>query len=38
MGDAAKAKENYGKLVALAAESNSERPTLIAARSFIASN
>jgi tetratricopeptide (TPR) repeat protein len=38
MGDAAKAKESYGKLVALAAESNSERPTLIAARSFIASN
>jgi tetratricopeptide (TPR) repeat protein len=38
MGDAAKAKESYGKLVALAAESNSERPTLMAARSFIASN
>ncbi len=38
MGDAAKAKETYGKLVALAAESSSERPTLAAARSFVASN
>jgi tetratricopeptide (TPR) repeat protein len=38
MGDVAKAKETYGKLVALAAESNSERPTLAAARSFVASN
>jgi tetratricopeptide (TPR) repeat protein len=38
MGDAAKAKETYGKLVALAAGSNSDRPTLAAARSFVASN
>jgi tetratricopeptide (TPR) repeat protein len=38
MGDAAKAKETYGKLVTLAAGSNSERPTLVAARSFVASN
>jgi Flp pilus assembly protein TadD len=36
MGDAAKAKETYGKLVTLAAGSNSERPTLAAARSFVA--
>ena len=38
MGDAAKAKETYGKLIALAAESTSERPTLAVARSFVASN
>jgi tetratricopeptide (TPR) repeat protein len=38
MGDAAKAKETYGKLVALAAGSKSERPTLAAARAFVASN
>jgi tetratricopeptide (TPR) repeat protein len=38
MGDAAKAKETYGKLVTLAAGSNSERPTLAAARSFVAGN
>jgi len=38
MGDAAKAKETYGKLVTLAAGSNSERPTLAAARSFVTSN
>jgi Tfp pilus assembly protein PilF len=37
-GDGAKAKETYQKLVALAAGSNSERPTLTAARSFVASN
>jgi tetratricopeptide (TPR) repeat protein len=37
-GDGAKAKETYEKLVALAAGSNSERPTLTAARSFVASN
>ena len=37
-GDAARAKANYGKLVELAAESNSGRPTLAAARSFVASN
>jgi tetratricopeptide (TPR) repeat protein len=38
MGDAAQAKETYGKLVTLAAGSDSERPTLAAARSFVASN
>ena len=38
MGDAAKAKETYGKLVTLATGSSSERPTLAAARSFVASN
>jgi tetratricopeptide (TPR) repeat protein len=38
VGDAAKAKETYGRLVTLAAGSNSERPTLAAARSFVASN
>ena len=38
MGDATKAKETYGKLIALAAESTSERPALAAARSFLASN
>ena len=38
MGDGAKAKETYSKLVALAANSNSERPALTAARSFVASN
>jgi hypothetical protein len=38
MGDGAKAKETYGKLVALAADSDSERPALAAARSFVASN
>jgi tetratricopeptide (TPR) repeat protein len=38
MGDVAKAKETYGKLVTLAAGSNSDRPTLAAARSFVASN
>jgi len=37
-GDGPKAKETYQKLVALAAGSNSERPTLAAARSFVASN
>lgn len=38
MGDATKAKVTYGKLVTLAAGSSSERPTLVAARSFVASN
>jgi tetratricopeptide (TPR) repeat protein len=38
LGDTAKAKANYEKLVALAADSNSERPTLLAARAFVASN
>jgi tetratricopeptide (TPR) repeat protein len=38
MGDAAKAKETYGKLVTLTAGSNSERSTLAAARSFVAGN
>jgi tetratricopeptide (TPR) repeat protein len=38
MGESAKAKETYEKLIALAAGSNSERPTLAVARSFVASN
>src|ERR1700733_4459041 len=38
LGDTAKAKAMYEKLVALAAGSNSERPTLAAARVFVASN
>lgn len=37
-GDAAKAKATYGQLVALAADSDSQRPTLVTARSFVASN
>ena len=38
LGDTAKAKANYEKLLALASGSNSDRPTLAAARSFVASN
>jgi tetratricopeptide (TPR) repeat protein len=38
LGDTAKAKAMYEKLVALAAGSDSERPTLAAARAFVASN
>jgi tetratricopeptide (TPR) repeat protein len=38
LGDAARAKANYEKLVAIAAGSDSERPTLAAARAFVASN
>jgi len=38
LGDTAKAKANYEKLIALAADSDSDRPTLIAARAFVASN
>jgi tetratricopeptide (TPR) repeat protein len=38
LGDSAKAKANYEKLLALASGSNSDRPTLAAARSFVASN
>ena len=37
-GDTVKAKAAYEKLVALAAGSDSERPTLAAARGFVASN
>jgi hypothetical protein len=37
-GDMVKAKETYAKVVALAAGSDSPRPTLAAARSFVASN
>jgi tetratricopeptide (TPR) repeat protein len=37
-GDAAKAKAFYARLIDLAAESNSDRPALVAARSFVASN
>jgi tetratricopeptide (TPR) repeat protein len=38
LGDKAKAKADYEKLVALAAGTDSERPALAAARAFIASN
>jgi tetratricopeptide (TPR) repeat protein len=38
LGDTAKAKANYEKLVALAADADPERPTLAAARTFVASN
>ncbi len=38
LGDTAKAKANYEKLVALAAGSDSDRPPLAAARAFLASN
>jgi tetratricopeptide (TPR) repeat protein len=38
LGDTIKAKAAYEKLVALAAGSDSERPTLAAARAFVASN
>ena len=38
LGDTAKAKAAYEKLVALASGSDSERPTLAAARAFVASN
>jgi tetratricopeptide (TPR) repeat protein len=38
LGDTAKAKATYEKLLALAAGSDSERPTLAAARAFVASN
>jgi hypothetical protein len=38
LGDTTKAKANYEKLVALAAGSDSDRPTLATARAFVASN
>jgi tetratricopeptide (TPR) repeat protein len=38
LGDTAKAKANYEKLVALAVDADPERPTLAAARTFVASN
>ena len=38
LGDTAKAKANYEKLLALASGSDSDRPTLAAARNFVASN
>jgi tetratricopeptide (TPR) repeat protein len=38
LGDKAKAKENYQRLVALAANADSDRPELAAARKFLASN
>jgi hypothetical protein len=38
LGDTTKAKAAYEKLVALASGSDSERPTLAAARAFVASN
>jgi tetratricopeptide (TPR) repeat protein len=38
LGDTAKAKAAYEKMIALAAGSDSDRPTLAAARAFVASN
>ncbi len=38
LGDTVKAKAAYEKLLALAAGSDSDRPTLAAARAFVASN
>ena len=38
LGDKAKAKENYQKLIALGANADSERPELSAAKKFVASN
>ena len=38
LGDKAKAKENYQKLIALAAAADSDRPEVAAARKFMASN
>ena len=38
LGDTATAKANYEKLLALASDSTSDRPTLAAARAFVASN
>lgn len=38
VGDTPKARANWEKLVTLAADSDSERPTLVAARAFVANN
>jgi tetratricopeptide (TPR) repeat protein len=38
LGDTAKAKQNYQKLIALAATADSDRPEVAAARKFMASN
>jgi hypothetical protein len=38
MGETAAAKANYEKMLALAADSNADRPALTAARTFVASN
>ena len=38
LGDKAKAKENYQKLIALAATADSDRPELAAARQYVAQN
>jgi tetratricopeptide (TPR) repeat protein len=38
LGDKAKAKENYQKLIALAAAADSDRPELTAARQYVAQN
>jgi len=38
LGDKATAKADYEKLIALAADGNSDRPALAAARAFVASN
>ena len=38
LGDKATARADYEKLIALSADSNSERPALAAARAYVASN
>jgi Tfp pilus assembly protein PilF len=38
LGDKAKAKQNYEKLLALAAAADSDRPQVVAARTYLASN
>ena len=38
LGDKAKAKDNYQKLVALAANADTERPEVVAAKKYLASN
>jgi hypothetical protein len=38
LGDKAKAKENYDKLLSLTANADSDRPEVVAARKFMASN
>jgi predicted Zn-dependent protease len=38
LGDTATAKANYEKLLALSSGSDSDRPSLVAARAFVASN
>jgi hypothetical protein len=38
LGDKAKAKVWYDKLIALAIDADSDRPTLVAAKTFVAGN